>query len=149
MQVQAEAELTREDRVAVERAVAQFNRGLFFECHEILEDVWRDVRGPSRDFLQGLIQVSVGFHHLDRGNRVGALRTFAKALGRLEAYPARYLGFDVAGERVRLEDLRKTLEAAKSAALDAAPTWCFEDLPLTEGTGDDWVEATAQEDPRD
>lgn len=149
MQVQAEAELTREDRVAVERAVAQFNRGLFFECHEILEDVWNRVRGPSRDFLQGLIQVSVGFHHLERGNRVGALRTFAKAQARLGAYPARYLGFDVAGERVRLEDLRKTLEAAKSAALDAAPTWCFEDLPLTEGTGDDWVEVTAQEDPRD
>ena len=125
----AEAELARDDRAAVGRAVAQFNRGHYVECHETLEEVWKRVPGPSRDFLQALIQVSVGFHHLERGNRVGALRTFTKALGRFEAYPARYLGFDVANERARLEGLRRALETGNSPGLDPAPTWRFQEDP--------------------
>jgi predicted metal-dependent hydrolase len=97
--------LTSAERLAVSRGVAQFNKGLYFECHETLEDLWRGLLGPSRDFFQALIQVSVGFHHLERGNRVGALRTFAKALSRLEAYPARYLGFDVAAQQDWLREI--------------------------------------------
>lgn len=129
MLVKAEAELSRADRAGVEQAVAQFNRGLYFECHETLEEVWRRVRGRSRDFLQALIQVSVGFHHLERGNRVGALRTFAKARVRFEPYPASYLGFDVAQERARLEELSSTLEAGKLPGLDPAPIWRFPEDP--------------------
>ena len=100
------------------RAVAQFNRGLYFECHETLEEVWRGLSGPSRDFFQALIQVSVGFHHLAKGNRNGALKTFAKARGRFEAYPDRYLGFDVAAERARLQDQP-----------EGRPVWRFDGLP--------------------
>ena len=103
------------------RAVAQFNRGLHFEAHETLEEVWRGTSGPSRDFFQALIQVSVGFHHLAKGNRKGALKTFAKARERFEAYPARYFGFDVAAERSRLESLP-----------DGPPVWRFDGLPAVE-----------------
>lgn len=130
MAVHAEPELLHEDRVALELAVGQFNRGRFFDCHETLEGVWMRVRGPSRDFIQALIQVSVGFHHLERGNLVGALRTFAKARDRFAAYPARYLGFDVAGERARLEALREALEAGASEHRGRAPTWRFDNSPL-------------------
>ena len=115
--------MTSDERLALARAVAQFNRGRYFECHETLERVWNAVRGPSRGFFQALIQVSVGFHHLERGNRVGALRTFSKALGRFEAYPPRYLGFDVAAERARL----------RASPTEQPPAWRFDDLPLVEG----------------
>lgn len=147
MLVHAEPELTRDDRVALEEAVSQFNRGRFFDCHETLEGVWLRLGGPSRDFLQALIQVSVGFHHLERGNCVGALRTFAKARDRFAAYPARYLGFDVAGERARLEALREGLEAGTSEHRDPAPIWRFDNLSLTAHArpGD----GAAQEDGRD
>ena len=104
------------------RAVAQFNRGRYFECHETLEEVWKTIRGPSRDFFQALIQVSVGFHHLARGNRAGALRTFSKALARFEAYPPRYFGFDVDAERAPLR-----------APPTDRPTWRFDDLARVEG----------------
>lgn len=130
MLVHAEPELLRDDRVALGRAVGQFNRGRFFECHETLEGVWVRMRGPSRGFFQALIQVSVGFHHLGRGNRVGALRTFAKARDRFAAYPDRYLGFDVAGERARLEALREALEAGTSEHCDPAPIWRFDEPPV-------------------
>lgn len=147
MLAHAEPELTRDDRVALERAVDQFNRGRFFDCHETLEGVWLRLRGPSRDFFQALIQVSVGFHHLGRGNRLGALRTFAKARDRFEAYPARYFGFDVAGERARLEALREALETGSFEHRDPAPIWRFENLPLAVHARLD--DGAAQEDGRD
>ena len=128
--VHFEPELTRDHLVALEQAVRQFNRGRFFDCHETLEGVWLRLRGPSRDFFQALIQVSVGFHHLVRGNHVGALRTFVKARDRFEAYPARYFGFDVAGERARLELLRGALEAGTFEHRDRAPIWRFDNPPL-------------------
>lgn len=147
MLVHAEPELLRDDRVALERAVDQFNRGRFFDCHETLEGLWMRVRGPSRDFFQALIQVSVGFHHLERGNRVGALRTFAKARDRFAAYPVRYLGFDVAGERARLEALREALEAGTSEHRRPAPIWRFDNPPLAAHARSH--DGPAQEDERE
>lgn len=114
-----EPELTNDHRLAVAKAVTQFNRGLYFECHETLEDVWRVVVGPGRDFFQALIQVSAGFLHLDRGNRVGATRTFARA--RLGSYPAHYFGLDVAAERSRLQDALKSLENGEPASSELGP----------------------------
>ena len=117
MEVPVEPELTSEQRRALARGVAQFNRGFYFECHETLEEMWSDLRGSSRDFFQGLIQVSVGFHHLGRGNRAGALKTFTRALGRFESYPARYCGFDLEAERLRLHALLAALASFEYNAI--------------------------------
>ena len=54
------------------RAIEQFNRGEFWECHETLEDVWRVTPYPFRLFYHAVIKTSVGFHHLTRHNRHGA-----------------------------------------------------------------------------
>lgn len=134
--VPAEPELTYDERLAVARATSQFNHGLYFECHETLEPIWGRLLGPSRDFFQALIQVSAGFHHLGRGNRAGALGTFTRALGRLESYPARYFGFDLAGERARLQDLTNALRAEEFQAPARPPIWRFDDLPVVETLGD-------------
>lgn len=144
--VHAEPQLTSDDRFALEQAVGQFNRGRFFDCHETLEGVWLRHRGPSRDFFQALILVSVGFHHLERGNRVGALRTFAKARDRFEAYPASHLGFDVDRERARLETLLEALDAGMAERVAPAPSWRFDDLPLA---ADGSFDGVAKEDGRD
>jgi uncharacterized protein len=105
--------LSVEEEQAFARGVAQFNRALFFECHDTLEDLWSGVRGAPRDFFQGLIQVAVGFHHLERGNTAGAASVFAKALARLEPYPPRYGGLE-------LEELRSTVRDWARAAASGA-----------------------------
>ncbi len=127
MRLLAGPELTSEQRLAFDRAVEQFNRGHYFQCHETLEEIWLGLRGPSRDFFQALIQVSVGFLHLERGNHTGATRTFARALARFEPYPARYFGFDLAAERERLGDLLTALGAEAAAMPSPRPSWRFED----------------------
>ena len=70
----------------LERGIALFNRGEYFECHEVLEAAWTPERGPRRLFLQSLIHVAVGFYHSRRGNAVGATRQLRKALRKLAAY---------------------------------------------------------------
>src|SRR5262249_20822635 len=41
------------------RAVEQFNRGEFFECHETLEALWMAEAEPLRRLYQGILQVGV------------------------------------------------------------------------------------------
>lgn len=80
----------------LDRACAEFNSGLFYECHESLEEIWQEERGPVRDFYKGLIQVAAAFVHLSRGNYTGAERLCRTALGYLGPYRAGgALGFDV------------------------------------------------------
>ncbi len=78
------------------RGVVLFNSGLFFECHEYLEGVWRATTGPDRDFYQGIIQAASAFYHAEKNNMHGARMLTRKALRRLESYPADYQGLDVA-----------------------------------------------------
>src|SRR5690242_9752976 len=68
------------------RGIHLFNTGEYFECHEVLEEVWTPERGPRRLFLQSLIHVAVGFYHSSRGNSIGATRQLRKALRKLAAY---------------------------------------------------------------
>ena len=62
-----------------------FNHQQFFECHEVLEELWGPLPpGPEKTFLQGLIQIAVGFHHLQRLNYVGAKNKLQSGLEKLE-----------------------------------------------------------------
>ena len=114
-------ELTPEERAAFEKGVAEFNRRHFYECHETLEDLWAGIRGPSRDFFQGLIQVAGGFYHLGNENPVGAGRLFRRALTRLEAYPDHYGGLDLGALRSSVADRQRALEGPLPGSPDPPP----------------------------
>lgn len=75
--------------------IARFNRGEYFQSHEIWEELWKATDGPSRLFYKGMIQVAVALHHAGAGNRRGACRLFHRSCHALEAYRPRYLGLDV------------------------------------------------------
>lgn len=94
-----------------------FNERFFFEAHEVLEDVWHRDRGPSRLFLQGLIQLCAGFHHFQNGNPRGAAELLQRGSDKMRKYPAEYLGLeagrlltDVDACRERIERMRDGVE---------------------------------------
>ena len=104
----------------------EFNRGFYFECHDTIEDLWSGLRGPSRDFFQGLIQVSVAFYHLGNGNLAGAESMTRRALKRFERYPDRYFGFDLAAQRGALHLLLERIaHGDPEGATAGAPRWTF------------------------
>ena len=123
-----EPHLEAEERHAFVKGVDEFNRGYFFECHDTLEEMWTGLRGPQRDFFQGLIQVSVAFYHLDNGNRAGATSMLERALKRFAKYPDRYFGFDLRAHRAELQGwlVRIADETLPPPPLGDVPKWRFE-----------------------
>ena len=68
---------------ALAAAARLFDAALFFEVHEVLEPHWLVARGETRDLLQGLIQIAVGWHHAATGNVTGARSLLAEGAARL------------------------------------------------------------------
>jgi uncharacterized protein len=57
----------------------------YFECHEVLEEYWKEVDPKNRtSHWVGLIQIAVGFYHYRRGNLAGSGRTLQKAIKNIE-----------------------------------------------------------------
>ncbi|WP_175991156.1 DUF309 domain-containing protein [Bacillus sp. Marseille-Q1617] len=53
----------------------------YFECHEVLEEYWKEVDPGNRSsHWVGLIQIAVGLYHYRRNNKHGAKRMLEKAL---------------------------------------------------------------------
>ena len=82
--------------MSLERGLDLMRSEQWFEAHEELEDEWRDAAGPERDFLQGLVHVTVAWHHAARGNAPGASRQLEKAARRLGPYAPLHRGVNVA-----------------------------------------------------
>ena len=73
---------------------------LYFEAHEILEPAWMTATGEARDWLQGVIQASVAWAHMEAGNRAGAHGVALRAVRNLERAPHSWAGFDLSAVRV-------------------------------------------------
>ncbi len=79
----------------LKRGIEQFNQGCYFECHDTLEELWMETAGEDRLFLQGLIQVSVGFYHFFNRNFKGSASQFTKGLQKLERYRPVHRGIEL------------------------------------------------------
>jgi len=73
-----------------------FNEEEFFECHDVLEELWSETLGEEKKFLQGLIQASVALFHFGNENLGGARKLYESARKNLEPYGPSYLGLDLA-----------------------------------------------------
>jgi len=81
--------------VSLEHGIELMRAERWFDAHEALEDEWRDAPEPERDFLQGLVHVTVAWYHAANGNRPGAERQLEKAARRLVPYAPTHRGVDV------------------------------------------------------
>jgi uncharacterized protein len=120
LSVLADPALDEEERRLFERGLEEFNTGYYFECHETLEDLWTGIRGPARDFFQGLIQIAVALYHLTRGNLAGARSLFQRGLARLDKYPDHYGGVDLGELREEARVWLSRVEAGTFSEPDLA-----------------------------
>ena len=73
-------------RAAFDAALAAYERGDFFEAHELLEPAWMGSADlAERDLDQGLIKLAAAFVHGVRGNPRGIERNLTGARERLAA----------------------------------------------------------------
>ncbi|MDQ2978775.1 MAG: DUF309 domain-containing protein [Acidobacteriota bacterium] len=77
--------MTPATTLSLSRGRALFNRGAYFEAHEVWEAAWLDERGNTRRLLQGLIQIAAAFYKFSRGDAPGgALKLLDAGLARLQ-----------------------------------------------------------------
>lgn len=80
--------------------LSYFNRNRdYFECHEVLEEHWKEVAPGVRDHeLVGFIQLATGMYHWRRGNYRGAQTILKKASRHLRRHRTSiyYRGIDMA-----------------------------------------------------
>ena len=100
--------------------------GAYFEAHEELEDEWREAPPEERDFLQGLVHVTVAWYQAGRGNRVGCERQLAKAARRLGPYAPEHRGLDV-GDLLAQVERAAARVAGGDLDLDSVEPHGFED----------------------
>lgn len=87
-----------------------FNAREFFEQHEALEEAWLAEPGPVRDLYRGILQIGVGFYHLERQNFRGARNLLTYGMDRLAPFEPACRGVDVRGLRAAALRCRDELE---------------------------------------
>ncbi len=89
-----------------EKGLFAFNKKNFFDAHEHWEDLWTNFYFKDRLFVQGLIQVSVGYYHITNLNLKGARGLFKKCLPKLEKFKE---------SNQRIENLSELIYTVKNA----------------------------------
>ncbi|MCY3637730.1 MAG: DUF309 domain-containing protein [Chloroflexi bacterium] len=96
-------------------AVRLFNAGLYWECHEVLEEVWLDTPYPQRFFWSALIKLAVGMHHAARRNTHGARVKIGDAVRLLPLFQPNFAGVDTAAA---LSDALRLQQALRAQPID-------------------------------
>lgn len=103
------------------KGIQEFNDGLFFECHETLEQIWLEDHGEDRQFYQAIIQIAAGYFKLEQGVPAGALKLWRMGLDKLAAYGPVYLGISVDSlvhaVQQNLSELAATQQSGASPAI--------------------------------
>jgi len=115
----------------VRRGLEQFNAGEYFEQHETLEHAWRAERRPVREIYQGILQIGVACHQIQRGNYAGAVKMLRRGLAHLAHAPDRCQGIDIARLREDARRLLQQLEALGPEGLSQLDPRAFPRLVFT------------------
>nr|WP_036718852.1 DUF309 domain-containing protein [Paenibacillus sp. JCM 10914] len=100
-----------------------FNRDRdYFECHEVLEELWLEQERDPR--YKGLLQAAVGLFHFRNHNVRGAYKMFNSAIKQLEPYAEDELGIEMG---VLVSEMRRY--AKQLAAYDILPI-AYRDLSI-------------------
>ncbi len=122
---------------ALVHGVALFNQGDYWDCHEVLEDLWRDEPDPVRYLYQGVLLVGVGLHHLQRGNRHGAVTKLRAGAALLAPYEPSCQGVDVTALRRAASAVLDIVEDTPAGRPSTAFTKVQIAIDPTAGAGED------------
>jgi predicted metal-dependent hydrolase len=88
-----------------------FNRQIYYEAHDVLEDLWLEVKGDRHFFFyKGLIQLAGAFVHLKKEKLNPAARLFRLSLQNLSDFQPVTLDLDVESLISRMNHWLEILE---------------------------------------
>ncbi|HSA97785.1 MAG TPA: DUF309 domain-containing protein [Candidatus Nitrosotenuis sp.] len=88
-----EEHIEKED--AVKLGISYFNDERFWECHEVLEGVWKKCYEGERDLVQGIILVAAALVHYQKFENSICLSVLGRALDKLAKSGGMYYDINV------------------------------------------------------
>lgn len=101
------------------QAVAEFNQGEFYACHDTLEALWMEAMEPEKTFYQGVLQIAVALYHLDNHNLRGAVILLGEGVNRLRCYQPDFSEIDVAELVIQSAGLLTILQQTDASQVEA------------------------------
>ena len=101
-------EETFEKTDAVSQGRSYFNDERFWECHEVLEGVWKSIDGDEKKLVNGLILVAAGLVHYQKDEDETCISIFNRALEKLQYSSGMYYKIDVDRVKSLVLDMIKT-----------------------------------------
>lgn len=112
-----------------------FNRGDYYEAHDVLEDLWLEQgrAGVNHRFYKGLIQLAGAFVHLQKGRLGPAIALFRLADANFAAYPEQHEGMDLMRVRAMAGEWMGAVESGDGNPLGQRPAPAVELPPVRVG----------------
>jgi predicted metal-dependent hydrolase len=114
-----------QDDPRLQKGIDEFNRQLFFECHETLEEIWLEEHGEERKFYQGIIQIAAGYFKWQQGVPAGATKLWRMGLEKIEPYGSTYMGVNIGTFVQAVRENLLEVEAAQKGKAE----WPTLDIP--------------------
>jgi hypothetical protein len=92
-----------EKKDALKRAKQYFNDERYWECHEVLEGVWKKTHEGEKDLVQGIILIAAALVHYQKNENEICFSIMKRAMEKLSSASGIYHGVD-------MDHFRKTTE---------------------------------------
>ncbi len=107
-----------------------FNKGEYFECHEMVEDIWMRSEGMDHLHYQGIIQLAIALNHYQKGNFAGAMGLYEKACDKWNRLPAHYMGVDLKELREKADNFFEKVREAGAPGMGQVDLSLVPKIPL-------------------
>lgn len=84
-----------EKEKAIEQAKFLFNEERYWECHEVLEGVWKNEGGNEKNLLQGIILTCAAFVHSQKDEDDISMSILGRAVEKLQKISGIYYGINM------------------------------------------------------
>src|SRR5579885_1380345 len=101
-----EEEIDRETAICM--AIQYFNDERFWECHEVLEGVWKQTFEGEKDLVQGIILVAAALVHYQKDEDEICLSIMNRAMEKLATSTGIYHDIEIDGFKKKVADIIKT-----------------------------------------
>lgn len=93
---------------ALDDAIFYFNNERFWECHEVLESVWKATYEGEKDLVNGIILVAAAFVHYQKNEDDICISIMGRAMEKLARSHGGYHGVDIDEFKRKTSDTIKT-----------------------------------------
>jgi uncharacterized protein len=99
---------------AVMSAVFLFNMERYWKSHEVLESVWKNSKGQTKNLLNGLILVDAAYVHLQKGENTIFFSILNRSLEKFKDYSEYFYDINI---EILLKDIHKMIQTEKASII--------------------------------